>query len=201
MIVARGESECICENHEDLGKNAPGREVKPFGQRRNLAHVEFALASQDLRNDALAANLGKVSLGKAVLFHQELQHFNSGSLRDRVVLLVVRLDQDAERVDESIARAFRVIADLVNQRVEFFDRRVVFAGVADCEQRRIGLRLLETTDDGSIVHFLHSALMRGHPRAEGIEHSEMRRGLEIATKFMRLSKAPSSVILTRKLQC
>lgn len=62
------------------------RDAEPLAQRTHLANVELALASQDFRYNALAANLREIALLEAVLLHQKLQGLYAGGLGQRVVL-------------------------------------------------------------------------------------------------------------------
>ena len=51
--------------------------MKTSRQRLNLAHIKFALTSQDFGDYPLAADFRQVTLRQFVLIHQKLQQFNS----------------------------------------------------------------------------------------------------------------------------
>jgi hypothetical protein len=50
-----------------------------------------------------------------VLLHQEAKHLDAGSIRQTVMLRIVRLDQNAQGFDQAIARVFRIVADFIHE--------------------------------------------------------------------------------------
>ena len=71
-----------------------------------------------------------------MLFHQELKHFDAGSIRDPVVLDLVHVNDGAESVEQAIKRVFFVRTNFIDKRVQPLNRRIVFVLVANREQRR-----------------------------------------------------------------
>src|SRR5262249_33404224 len=98
-------------------KECCGGEMKTSRQRLNLAHIKFALTSQDFGDYPLAADFRQVPLRQFVLIHQKLQQFDSRRVRYLMVFLVVRLDQHAQRLDEAIARVPGFVTYFVHQLV------------------------------------------------------------------------------------
>jgi hypothetical protein len=82
----------------------------------------------------LAAYLWQISLSEAVLRHQEAKHLDTGSIRQTVMLRIVRLDEHAEGFDQAITSVLGVVADLIDERIEASDGGVVLALVADGEE-------------------------------------------------------------------
>ena len=68
-----------------------GRDPETLAQRPHLPDVELALAGQDLRDHALATDLGEVSLLETVLLHQVLQGLHASGLGQWMVLSFVVL--------------------------------------------------------------------------------------------------------------
>jgi hypothetical protein len=69
------------------------RHMKPLRQRTNLPEIQFAFATEHIRNDTLRSDLWQVGLGQAMLFHEKTQHVYPTACWHGMVLFFIGMQE------------------------------------------------------------------------------------------------------------
>src|SRR5919109_5340330 len=109
--------------------------MKSRREGANLPHIEFPLAPENFRDHALGADLWEVRLGQTMLFHQKTEHVRSAAFGDGMVLLFIGMNERAQCIQERVEGMLLVSPYFVQQAVEAFHGQVVFAFVANRQER------------------------------------------------------------------